>query len=94
MIADRRESARRFLQAGHDLWRNAEGIASDAGNQPETIASKNGRNVHVLLLLRGNSIVSACGNDRGWAVCGGPGLPPVPVGAHGGRHESCVHYIY
>jgi hypothetical protein len=42
------------------------GFASDAGNQPATIASKNGRNLHLLLLLRGNSIVSACGIDRGW----------------------------
>jgi hypothetical protein len=59
------DMGRRFLHAGHDLWRNAEGIASDAGNQPETITWKNGRNVHVLFLLCGNSIVSADCNDRG-----------------------------
>jgi hypothetical protein len=40
------------------------GLTIAAGNQPETIASKNRRNVHVLYLLRGNSIVSACGIDR------------------------------
>ncbi len=42
------------------------GLTMAAGNQPETIASENGCNVHVLLLLRGNSIDSAYCNDRGW----------------------------
>jgi hypothetical protein len=41
-----------------------------AGNQPASIASKNRRNAHVLLLLRGNSIDAACGIDRGWAGAG------------------------
>jgi hypothetical protein len=62
-----------------------------AGNQPATIASKSGRNVHLLLLLRGDSIVAACGHDRGSAVSGGRS---VPAGAHSGRIDSCVHYIY
>lgn len=41
-----------------------EGLATNAGNQPETVTSKSGRNVHVVLPLRGNSIVTACGIDR------------------------------
>jgi hypothetical protein len=38
-----------------------------AGNQPETIASKNCRNVQLMFLLRGNSIDAPCGIDRGVA---------------------------
>jgi hypothetical protein len=73
-------------------------FASNAGNQPETIASKSGRNVHVLHLLRGNSIVSACGIDRSPAASSVAArrrlAGDLPVSAHGGRIESCVHYIY
>jgi hypothetical protein len=70
----------------------------DAGNQPETIASENGRNIHVLLLLRGNSIVSTCGIDRSPAASSVAVrrrlAGDLPVSAHGGRMESCAHYIY
>jgi hypothetical protein len=86
-----------FLLPG--LCAGVAGVSGEyARNQPETIAPENGRNVHVLLLLRGNSIDAAYCNDRGWvghqAVCGRLGTVPVPVGAHGGRCASCVHYIY
>jgi hypothetical protein len=38
-----------------------------AGNQPATIASRNRRNSHVMLLLDRDSIVTACGHNRRWA---------------------------
>jgi hypothetical protein len=41
-----------------------EGFGNRRRNQPETMASENRRNIHGMLLLRGNSIISAGGIDR------------------------------
>jgi hypothetical protein len=62
------------------------------------IGPGNRRNVHLAILLCGDSIVAACGHDRGsveMCVAEVHGSPfRSPDRAHGERVGPCVQYVY